>query len=160
MITCAEDVASWEELADEDDADPVDDWETLADEPEPGVRQKVVASRPVDPAKSYSEETLESVKRLKAGGNISYSLIAAAVQYISDTAEDEGAILIFMPGMAEIKRYITPVPPALTHHARCIKELGRLNVKERLQLLPLHSSVSSSDQAKVLLCCSISTDYG
>jgi ATP-dependent RNA helicase DHX57 len=38
--------------------------------------------------------------------SINYELIAALVAHISRTDKDEGGILVFLPGIAEIKRCV------------------------------------------------------
>eukprot|EP01134_Creolimax_fragrantissima_P007272 CFRG7272T1 len=63
---------------------------------------------------------------------IDYDLIAAVVRFIVETKED-GAILIFMPGMAEIKTLCN-----ILNSTRC--------KGHRLLVLPLHSTLSTEQQ--------------
>eukprot|EP00053_Salpingoeca_punica_P017114 m.163705 g.163705 ORF g.163705 m.163705 type:complete len:1485 (-) comp17116_c0_seq1:220-4674(-) len=68
--------------------------------------------------------------------SINYELIAALVAHICVTDKDEGGILIFLPGIAEIKR--------------CMREVqGLPGLPCTLEVLPLHSSVSPSEQTRV-----------
>ena len=78
----------------------------------------------------------------KVKSKCNYDLLAKTVLY-ADTigleTNDDGAILVFMSGTAEINRCID-----------AIKALGRhYGVAERLWVLPLHGSLTSHDQSKV-----------
>lgn len=69
---------------------------------------------------------------------LDYDLIVHLVQYLVTTkSRTHGAILIFLPGTAEIKRLIQ----MLTH--------GDEMLSSKIWALPLHGSLSGSDQAKV-----------
>eukprot|EP00050_Salpingoeca_kvevrii_P019100 m.82484 g.82484 ORF g.82484 m.82484 type:complete len:1527 (+) comp8262_c0_seq2:687-5267(+) len=105
--------------------DELDDWEELLDDDaqDPG-------SKEVDTLATHPESE-EQVKLREAAEEINYTWIAQLVQYISKT-EDEGAVLIFLPGIAEIRK--------------CINALRSLRVEETLDLLPLHSSLSADEQ--------------
>ncbi|KAK7204832.1 putative DEAD/DEAH box helicase [Myxozyma melibiosi] len=70
------------------------------------------------------------------GDRINYDFIAAVVRHIDHTLGDkEGAILIFLPGTAEI--------------SRCISTISSSSSK--FHCLPLHASLIPSDQRKVFL---------
>lgn len=71
-----------------------------------------------------------------------YQLVAKLVEYICTTTDkkyassaENRAILIFMPGVAEI--------------AKTVNSLSRSVVASMLQILPLHGGLSAHDQAKV-----------
>ncbi|KAJ3255633.1 hypothetical protein HK103_006158 [Boothiomyces macroporosus] len=67
---------------------------------------------------------------------IDYGLISATVKYICDNNES-GAILIFLPGIMEIKRCIDRINGDLLHLAKMLK------------IFPLHSNLTSVEQSKV-----------
>jgi len=80
----------------------------------------------------YSEMTWKSLQTIDEE-KINYELIELLVAYIADELED-GAVLIFLPGMAEIR----------TLHDRL-----RANFQDsdsRFLLIPLHSTLSSEEQ--------------
>ncbi|CAE5962521.1 unnamed protein product [Arabidopsis arenosa] len=87
---------------------------------------------------SYSDHTRKNLKRLNED-IIDYELLEELICHIDDTCE-EGAILVFLPGMSEINML-----------------LNRLAASYRFRgpsgdwLLPLHSSIASTEQRKVFL---------
>ncbi|KAL1204479.1 DExH-box ATP-dependent RNA helicase DExH7 [Cardamine amara subsp. amara] len=87
---------------------------------------------------SYSDQTQKNLKRLNED-TIDYELLEELICHIDDTCE-EGAILVFLPGVSEI--YVL---------------LDRLAASYRFRgnsadwLLPLHSSIASTEQKKVFL---------
>jgi ATP-dependent RNA helicase DHX57 len=84
---------------------------------------------------AYSQETLLTVARMNPD-MINYELIDYLVEYIDNTYRFEGAILIFLPGLAEIQR--------------CIDELrSNRNLNSRCVFHNLHSSLGSSEQSAV-----------
>ncbi|XVE94165.1 hypothetical protein REPUB_Repub01dG0258300 [Reevesia pubescens] len=85
---------------------------------------------------SYSEQTQQNLKRLNED-LIDYDLLEDLICHVDETC-DEGAILIFLPGVVEIHTL-----------------LDRLGASYRFGgpssdwLLPLHSSIASTEQKKV-----------
>jgi HrpA-like RNA helicase len=67
---------------------------------------------------------------------IEYSLITKLVETIC-TSYPEGAILIFISGISEINRCIAQMSQQLSH------------LEDKMELLPLHSSLKSSEQQRV-----------
>jgi ATP-dependent RNA helicase DHX29 len=67
---------------------------------------------------------------------INYELLAALLEKICET-QDEGAILVFMPGMMEITKAIDEMRK---------KELFQ---SPAVAIYPLHSSLSTSEQTAV-----------
>lgn len=67
---------------------------------------------------------------------INYELLANLLEYITES-QDEGAILVFMPGMMEITKAIDEMRR---------KELFQ---GEKVVIYPLHSSLSTSEQTRV-----------
>lgn len=85
----------------------------------------------LDPA---SQKTLEV---LAASERIDYALVAAVVKHVTHTATANlGAILIFMPGLQEIRQ--------------CISEL-QATALGPVEILPLHANLSSAEQKQVFL---------
>ena len=81
---------------------------------------------------------LKKLRRLEKDKNfmIDYGLIAHTVKYICENSSG-GAILIFLPGIMEIKK--------------CIDEIRRVldNIWDTLQVYPLHSNLTSKEQTSV-----------
>lgn len=80
----------------------------------------------------YSETTWKSLQTIDEE-KINYELMESLVALIADEYE-EGAILIFLPGMAEIR----------TLHDQLRANLE--DVEKRFLLIPLHSTLSSEEQ--------------
>ncbi|WZZ86810.1 hypothetical protein YC2023_115389 [Brassica napus] len=87
---------------------------------------------------SYSDQTQQNLKRLNEDA-IDYELLEELICHIDDTC-NEGAILVFLPGVSEIHML-----------------LDRLAASYRFRgpsadwLLPLHSSIASTEQKRVFL---------
>lgn len=74
---------------------------------------------------------------LAASDRIDYGLVAAVVKHIVATADTpDGAILIFMPGVMEIRQ--------------CVTELQAASIGS-VVILPLHANLSSAEQRRVFL---------
>ncbi|KAI9205967.1 P-loop containing nucleoside triphosphate hydrolase protein [Polychytrium aggregatum] len=85
----------------------------------------------------YDDQTMISLMRAeKESDRINYELIAQVVRHIMSLPEDDGAILIFMPGVMEIKKCIDQIKSEVT-------DCGRL------QVLPLHANLSTKEQSLV-----------
>jgi ATP-dependent RNA helicase DHX57 len=81
-----------------------------------------------------SQRALEIIS---ASDRIDYGLVAALVKHIVNTADTAaGAILVFMPGVMEIKQ--------------CVQELQSTNLGS-VEILPLHANLSSAEQKRVFL---------
>ncbi|CAN0878558.1 DExH-box ATP-dependent RNA helicase DExH7, chloroplastic [Linum grandiflorum] len=87
---------------------------------------------------SYSEQTRKNLKRLNEDA-IDYELLEDLVCHVDETF-DEGAILVFLPGVSEI--YML--------HDR-LASLSRFSGPSSDWILPLHSSIASTEQKKVFL---------
>jgi HrpA-like RNA helicase len=85
--------------------------------------------------KKYSSKTIHSLSIVDESV-INYELVAALVEHLSLNGED-GAILVFMPGMAEISNAIDELRK---------KELFQ---SEKVVIYPLHSSLATSEQTQV-----------
>ncbi|KAJ3402528.1 ATPdependent RNA helicase [Chytriomyces hyalinus] len=86
---------------------------------------------------SLNSKAASWVLRKESPNNpVDYSLISAIIRYVCETADNEGAVLVFLQGAMEIKRCIDTIQ----------SEIGAMF---RLDLIPLHSQLSARDQAKV-----------
>ncbi|GFQ01628.1 ATP-dependent RNA helicase dhx29 [Phtheirospermum japonicum] len=85
---------------------------------------------------NYSEQTHQNLKRLNED-NIDYDLLEDLVRHI-DESYNEGAILVFLPGVAEINMLLDKL--SASH---------RFGGHKSEWLLPLHSSIAPEDQKKV-----------
>ncbi|XP_022748673.1 DExH-box ATP-dependent RNA helicase DExH7, chloroplastic isoform X7 [Durio zibethinus] len=86
---------------------------------------------------SYSDQTQQNLKRLNEDV-IDYDLLEDLVCHVDETC-DEGAILIFLPGVVEIHTLLDRLAASY--------QFGPSSD----WLLPLHSSIASTEQKKVFL---------
>lgn len=87
---------------------------------------------------AYSEQTQQNLKKLNEDV-IDYDLLEDLICHIDETYP-EGAILVFLPGVSEIHTLLDKL--AASYQFRGLASEW---------LLPLHSSIASSDQKKVFL---------
>ncbi|KAF4041381.1 Oligonucleotide/oligosaccharide-binding (OB)-fold [Phytophthora infestans] len=88
--------------------------------------------------KPLSEMTSEEIAARVDDSKIDYDLILHLVRHlVLNKSQSSGAILVFLPGTAEIKRLIE----MLTH--------GNGGLSSKVWALPLHGSLSGADQAMV-----------
>jgi len=93
--------------------------------------------------KDYSKQTCKSLF-LMDHEKINYELIETVLSYIVDENHNyprEGSILVFLPGIQEIR----DMHEMLSNHSTFNERNGKFI------LLPLHSSLSSEDQARVFM---------
>lgn len=86
---------------------------------------------------SYSQNTRESLL-IAAEEAINYDLICALVRHIHAT-HDEGAILVFLPGLMEITRL----------YDMLVSDPRTLGDRSRFRVYPLHSTLSTAEQQAV-----------
>jgi len=90
-------------------------------------------------SRGYNSNTLRKVQRydkesMKTSANIiNYELIAKVVEYICNK-ESTGDILIFLPGVMEIRR--------------CMETIKGMYIPD-LEVLPLHANLTPAEQYKV-----------
>jgi ATP-dependent RNA helicase DHX29 len=91
-----------------------------------------------DPAafEGYSPTTLRNLGRLDEAGPADLDLIEDVVSHI-DAAHPPGAVLVFLPGLAEITALADRLAALPAHR------------EGRLRILPLHSTVSAAEQRRV-----------
>lgn len=87
---------------------------------------------------AYGERTRQNLRRVNEV-IIDYDLLEDLICYIDDTYPD-GAILVFLPGVAEIHMLLDKLSASY-----------RFGGSSSEWLLPLHSSIASDDQKKVFL---------
>jgi ATP-dependent RNA helicase DHX57 len=83
-----------------------------------------------------NDDEISTVNALSRSERIDYPLVGAIASHLLSTSE-EGALLVFMPGVAEIRQGIEAIRSAVS---------GK-NVK--VELLPLHANLSSVEQSRV-----------
>ncbi|KAG6878138.1 hypothetical protein C0993_011852 [Termitomyces sp. T159_Od127] len=81
-----------------------------------------------------SMTTLYDITR---SNRIDYQLVAAVVDHIVSTAVKRGAILVFLPGVQEIRQ--------------CIEAIRSLLRDKKAETYPLHANLSSDEQRRVFL---------
>ncbi|KAL0581083.1 putative ATP-dependent RNA helicase ucp12 [Marasmius crinis-equi] len=86
-------------------------------------------------AKGLDEQSASTITRVSRSERIDYQLIAALVRYIMSSERTKGGVLIFLPGVQEIRQ--------------CIDTLKSVVSSAEAQLLPLHANLSSEEQMKV-----------
>ncbi|GMK54047.1 hypothetical protein CspeluHIS016_0106330 [Cutaneotrichosporon spelunceum] len=79
-------------------------------------------------------DDVRSLEVISQSDRIDYGLVAATVKHIVDNADSNGAVLIFMPGVMEIRQ--------------CIQELQSTPLGA-VEILPLHANLSSAEQRRV-----------
>ncbi|EKM84037.1 hypothetical protein AGABI1DRAFT_51702 [Agaricus bisporus var. burnettii JB137-S8] len=82
----------------------------------------------------FSDETLAVIHNLTSSGNIDYQLIATLLAHIIEKHE-RGGVLIFLPGVNEIKRCIDTIK-------------SRVNPAQ-IDAFPLHANLSIEEQNRV-----------
>ena len=86
---------------------------------------------------SLDEPSQRALEIISASDRIDYGLVASVVKHITRTAtSDEGAILIFMPGVMEIRQ--------------CVSELQSAALGA-VEILPLHANLTSAEQRRVFI---------
>ncbi|EDQ91760.1 uncharacterized protein MONBRDRAFT_22888 [Monosiga brevicollis MX1] len=106
-------------------ADPyqsLDNWESIDEESKTS-------------AHLVDDERFQVYQQLSISDEISYRMVAAVVDHICASDSDDGAILVFMPGMYEIRR--------------TMRALSECSASASLHVLPLHSSLTPQEQNRI-----------
>jgi len=86
---------------------------------------------------NLDDSSRRALEIISASDRIDYGLVAAIVKHIVRTAtDDQGAILIFMPGVMEIRQ--------------CVSQL-QSSALGNVEILPLHANLTSAEQKRVFL---------
>ncbi|ORY53207.1 P-loop containing nucleoside triphosphate hydrolase protein [Rhizoclosmatium globosum] len=83
----------------------------------------------------YLDDILRDSKYESPSNPVDYSLVAATIKHICETATDEGAVLVFLQGAMEIKRCIDTIQ----------NDIGN---QFRLELIPLHAQLSPKSKQR------------
>ncbi|KAI9508352.1 P-loop containing nucleoside triphosphate hydrolase protein [Russula earlei] len=76
-----------------------------------------------------------AVQTISRSGRVDYALITATVNHIIGKGEDKGGILVFLPGVQEIRQ--------------CIDSLQGSSPASQAKIFPLHANLSSDEQRAV-----------
>lgn len=113
------------------------------------VEEEMVALRSHLSKQGVDEESAKTIEFIsRQGGRISYELIGAVVRYVVERAENDeltssdanvgGAILVFCPGVGEIRQAIEAFSTSLRGSSK-------------VDILPLHANLSPDEQRRVFL---------
>ncbi|KAG5647688.1 hypothetical protein DXG03_008411 [Asterophora parasitica] len=83
------------------------------------------------------DASITALHNITRSDGIDYHLIAAIVNHIASTAEKCGGILIFLPGVQEIRQ--------------CIDVIRPLFAGRKADIFPLHANLSSEEQRRVFV---------
>ncbi|KAF8527391.1 P-loop containing nucleoside triphosphate hydrolase protein [Hysterangium stoloniferum] len=98
------------------------------------TEEQLRAFRQIYEAQGLGPEKVRAIEYLVRGERIDYQLVAATVTYIVNN-KGPGAILIFMPGVQEIKQ--------------CVDSLKASPAGKSAEIFPLHANLSSDEQRAV-----------
>eukprot|EP00037_Helgoeca_nana_P016072 m.150760 g.150760 ORF g.150760 m.150760 type:complete len:1372 (+) comp23324_c0_seq4:577-4692(+) len=121
---------------------PADDWEDGSGDDNDsgagtatGFAAGVVVRKDEQDESEFSEEHNATIKALESrSGEVNTELLTLLVSHIIDN-EGEGAILIFVAGVADI--------------SRCVRALEGVSARERIQAMPLHASLTPEQQQAI-----------
>ncbi|KAG6842444.1 hypothetical protein C0991_007574 [Blastosporella zonata] len=88
-------------------------------------------------ALGLDESSITALHNVTRSDRIDYQLIAAVVDHVISTASKRGGILIFLPGVQEIRQCIEAVRPLL--------------VGKQADTFPLHANLSNEEQRRVFV---------
>ncbi|KAF9015717.1 P-loop containing nucleoside triphosphate hydrolase protein [Cyathus striatus] len=81
------------------------------------------------------DDAINAIQQISKSDSIDYKLIAAIVDYIVSNTNSKGGILIFLPGVNEIRL--------------CIDALKNSSCARNIEYLPLHANLTSEEQMRV-----------
>ncbi|RDB29375.1 hypothetical protein Hypma_015909 [Hypsizygus marmoreus] len=104
--------------------------------PKTGKRESEESQRAFrDEYKGLDESSITAIHNITRSDRIDFQLIAAIVDHIVSMAEKRGGILIFLPGVQEIRQ--------------CIEAMRTVFTGKQADILPLHANLSSDEQRRV-----------
>ncbi|KAF9486472.1 P-loop containing nucleoside triphosphate hydrolase protein [Pholiota conissans] len=86
-------------------------------------------------AEGYADPIANAIQNLIRSDRIDYQLIASLVDHIVSTTEVKGGILIFLPGVNEIRQ--------------CIDAIRQTITEKSASVFPLHANLSNEEQRRV-----------
>ncbi|KAF8899103.1 P-loop containing nucleoside triphosphate hydrolase protein [Infundibulicybe gibba] len=86
-------------------------------------------------ARGLDKSTINDLRNLVHSDRIDFQLIVAIIEHITSTSKSVGGILIFLPGVQEIRQ--------------CINGLRNVFNTTQADVLPLHANLSSDEQRRV-----------
>ncbi|KAH8992445.1 P-loop containing nucleoside triphosphate hydrolase protein [Lactarius akahatsu] len=78
------------------------------------------------------ERAMTAIQAISQSDRIDYALITATINHIMSTAGEKGGILVFLPGVQEIRQ--------------CIDSLQSSPLASQAKIFPLHANLSSDEQ--------------
>ncbi|KAH9008329.1 P-loop containing nucleoside triphosphate hydrolase protein [Lactarius hengduanensis] len=95
----------------------------------------LVADREEYVSAGLDERAVTAIRAISRSDRIDYALITATINHIMSTAEEKGGILVFLPGVQEIRQ--------------CIDSLQSSPLASQAKIFPLHANLSSDEQRVV-----------
>lgn len=92
------------------------------------------------------EEGIRTTLKILNEGKLDYELIAKTVDLVCEKSQDDGGILIFLPGKNLISSYPTI---GITEIFQCIGAISNLDRAKCLQIIPLHASLPPQEQKRI-----------
>ncbi|KAK0464219.1 P-loop containing nucleoside triphosphate hydrolase protein [Desarmillaria tabescens] len=107
----------------------------------PGInesRKEQEAFRAEYASSGLSHECVTALQNLTRANAIDYKMVAAVVRHIITTSQTRGGILIFLPGVQEIRRCVDMIESVLPPSVPA-------------DIMPLHANLSSEEQCRVFM---------
>ncbi|KZT27687.1 P-loop containing nucleoside triphosphate hydrolase protein [Neolentinus lepideus HHB14362 ss-1] len=106
--------------------------------PRQGKREVEETRRPFQlklQAKGLDDQSIGAIESITRSGRIDYQLIAHVVKHITSTTPKRAGILIFLPGVQEIRQ--------------CMDAVSSVLPRAQADIFPLHANLSSDEQRLV-----------
>ncbi|ESK92682.1 dead deah box [Moniliophthora roreri MCA 2997] len=100
-----------------------------------GKQDKAEAEKTAYMKQGLDEQSVTSIMNISRSERIDYQLIAALVDHLITSGKQRGGVLIFLPGVQEIRQ--------------CMEALKATVSTKDAEILPLHANLSSDEQMKV-----------
>ncbi|KAK0481842.1 P-loop containing nucleoside triphosphate hydrolase protein [Armillaria novae-zelandiae] len=101
-------------------------------------REEQEAFRTAYASSGLSDECITALQNFTRANTIDYKMLAAVVKHIITTSKARGGILIFLPGVQEIRQCMDMIEGALPSGTPA-------------DILPLHANLSSEEQRRVFI---------
>ncbi|KAF8560131.1 P-loop containing nucleoside triphosphate hydrolase protein [Imleria badia] len=86
-------------------------------------------------SQGLSEQGVSSIRNIAAADRIDYQLISMLIKYITSSPDNPAGILIFLPGVEEIRQ--------------CIAAISSVVVEDEVVIYPLHANLTSEEQRAI-----------